>query len=276
MANSVRPRQDISSSARARGGIGRHAGFRFLCLRVCGFKSRRAHVSTRLSEDYPWPDPLHDGLIGHAGFAPDVPWSSRERTDGPRRVPVLAVGSNASAGVLADKLKDVIAGSPHLPVAVEVCEVVGLAVGHSAHVSVRGYVAASPFLPDGRGQGPPQPGPTPTYSVGWFTADQLMALDATEPTYDRIVLPDQVTVTARAGRIRLSEVMVYRSRHGVLGEEGRPLPLCSQEQVHQWLAERLPHLAGRSSTALYADPRARERVRVELVRQGLVVSSGFS
>ncbi len=31
------------------GGIGRHAGFRYLCLRTCGFKSRLSH-SPRLSQ----------------------------------------------------------------------------------------------------------------------------------------------------------------------------------------------------------------------------------
>ncbi len=233
-------------------------------------------MSTRLPQDYPWPVPLRDGLIGSGGLAPDVPWSSRTRPEGPRRTAVLAVGSNASTEVLADKLRKVIAEAPHLPVVVEVTAVAGLAVGHSAHVSARGFVAATPFLTAGESHDPVAPVPAPAYSVGWFTDDQLMALDATEPNYDRVMLPDQVTVTARGSDLRLSEVMVYRSVHGVLGEEGRPLPLRSQEQVHRWLAERLPHLFGRSSTATYADPRARERVRVEVIRRGLVVPSGLS
>lgn len=219
---------------------------------------------------------MSDGLLGSAGFVPDVPWSTRVSAGGPTRTAVLAVGSNAAVEVLTDKLRTVLLEAPHDPVAVEVCSVVGLAVGHSAHVSRGGFVAASPYLTDGDRPDPVGIGPATAFSVGWFTAGQLAALDATEPNYDRVMLPDQVSVTARGGDLRLSEVMVYRSVHGVLGERGRPLPLCSQEEVHRWLAERLPHLSGRSSTALYADPSARERVRVELVRRDLVVPSGLS
>jgi DMSO/TMAO reductase YedYZ molybdopterin-dependent catalytic subunit len=36
-------RCELEWSPRARGGIGRRARFRFWCLRVCGFESRRAH-----------------------------------------------------------------------------------------------------------------------------------------------------------------------------------------------------------------------------------------
>ena len=31
-------------STRGSGGIGRHAGFRFLCFRACGFKSHLPHT----------------------------------------------------------------------------------------------------------------------------------------------------------------------------------------------------------------------------------------
>src|SRR5690606_18743602 len=83
----------------ARGGTGRHAGFRFLCLTVCGFESRRAHVTAPDPRDYPWPEPAVAGVLGPDGAVRRVPYDA-----GAGRVPVLAVGSNASPVVLRRKL----------------------------------------------------------------------------------------------------------------------------------------------------------------------------
>ncbi len=219
---------------------------------------------------------MHDGLISRDGFTPDAPWSFRAAAGGQARTAVLAVGSNASPEVLAGKLLALLADPPDAEVAVEVCGVTGLAVGHSAHISQPGYVAATPYLTPHFTSEDPTCTPTTAYSLGWFTTEQLVALDATEPNYDRVTLPPTVCVTPRAGNVALPGVMVYRSRHGVLGEEGRPLAMRSQDQIHRWLAQRLPHLSGRSSTTLYADPQVRDEARVELIRRGLVVPSGLT
>ncbi|MGB3592590.1 MAG: hypothetical protein WA994_00305, partial [Ornithinimicrobium sp.] len=127
-------------------------------------------MATRSPQDYPWPAPLSDGLLSSAGFAPDVPWSTRVSAGDPSRTAVLAVGSNAAVEVLTDKLMTVLLQAPHDPVAVEVCTVVGVAVGHSAHVSRDGFVAASPYLTGGERPGSALTGPATAFSVGWFTA----------------------------------------------------------------------------------------------------------
>lgn len=80
--------------------------------------------------DYPY-DPIdRPGLLTADGF---VPGSAAAPGAGEA---LLAVGSNACAEVLAGLL-----GS--LPTAP--CTVAGLAVGHSAHVSRPGFLAAAPF-----------------------------------------------------------------------------------------------------------------------------------
>lgn len=232
-------------------------------------------MTTRSPQDYPWPVPLHDGLIGPNGFMADSPVSPGARETAQPRTPVLAVGSNASPEVLADKLATALADAPDEPVVVEICVAAGLAVGHSAHISRPGYVAATPFLMTPTGEHL-RPGHETAYSLGWFTDDQLAALDATEPNYDRVLLPPRVCAVARSSGATVNGVMVYRSRHGVLGDDGRALSLRPQDGIHRWLAQRLPHLAGRSDPSSYADPPARERVRVELIQRGLVVPSGLS
>ncbi len=233
-------------------------------------------MATRSPWDYPWLVPLHDGLIGPEGFAACLPWLARGRVVSQPRIPVLAIGSNASPEVLADKLAGVLAGAPDVPVVIEICVPSGLAVGHSAHISLPGYVAAAPFLVRSGGGDDASLAPQAAYSLGWFTGDQMAALDVTEPNYDRVALPPSIRVVSRSRNAWVSDVSVYRSRHGVLGDNGCAQPLQSQDDIHRWLALRLPHLVGQSDTLSYADPQARERVRVELIRHGLVVPSGLS
>ena len=181
------------------------------------------------------------------------------------RVAVVAVGSNASPTVLARKLGPVLARG--LPVAVGSVE--GLTVGHSAHVSARGYVAAAPVR--GGGAHP--------VTVGWFDPDQLAVLDATEPNYRRVTLPESMpcraSVEAAGEAAVVSGAQVYASVHGVVGERGAPLPLGDQATVLAWIARRLPGLGGRLTHRRLTEPALRERVRAGLLRAGLVVRPGL-
>lgn len=142
-----------------------------------------------------------------------------------RRTPVLALGSNGSLPTLRAKL--LAAGvSPIVPLFPAL--VTGMAPTHSAHVSLGGYVAATPIENrDGVARG----------VLAWFTRTQLAALDVSEPNY--------VRQSARAQRYPLSVLggpapvrfWVYRSIWGVLTHDGRPLRLRPQASLHRALED---------------------------------------
>ena len=126
------------------------------------------------------------------------------------RVPVLAVGSNACPGQLRHKMAEF---DIRAPLPMTRAKVTGIEVGVSAHVSLLGYVSASPFN---------APGNTRELFVTWLDTDQLAVIDASEgvsaPTgpYDRAWLPSpNVTVELESGE-RLPGVYAYVNRHGVL------------------------------------------------------------
>ncbi|MCK0111667.1 hypothetical protein MWU75_05900 [Ornithinimicrobium sp. F0845] len=201
---------------------------------------------------YPWSEPVRTGLLGDRGFDQGSPGD----LDG--RVPVVAVGSNASPVVLAGKLARLL--GPGLPVAA--AEVHGLAVGHSAHISARGYVAAAPVQGDG----------VRSLTVCWFDEAQLATLDATEPNYRRVQLPGSMPCLVAGAPLTGAEV--YESVHGVLGEDGTPLELLDQAGVLAWLTERLPALGGLDHDRL-VDEDLREQVRRALLEAELVLPSGL-
>lgn len=218
---------------------------------------------------YPWIEPVLTGVLGQtglregddeAGFTPDLSG----------RLPVVAVGSNAAPTVLRHKLGPLLATG--LPVAAAMVE--DLLVGHSAHVSARGYVAAAPA----RGTGA-QP-----VTLAWFDADQLAALDATEPNYRRVPLPQNMpcrTVSRNTSGARMVAssqtpvpgVHIYESVHGVLGQAGNPLSLRPQPEVLEWLATRLPAL-GHLTHERLQDEALREDVRLGVLEAGLVIGPG--
>jgi len=150
------------------------------------------------------------------------------------RTPVLALGSNGSATTLRAKLR-VADVSPVVPLFPAL--VTGLVLTHSAHVSLGGYVAATP-LEHRHGAA--------RCVMAWLTRAQLAALDASEPNY--------VRRSASIERYPLSVLdgptpprfWLYRSIWGVLTTNGRPLRLRPQAALHVALthdravAARLP------------------------------------
>ncbi len=130
-----------------------------------------------------------------------------------RRQPVVAVGSNASPAQLYAK-----AGGPAAPVVpLGWVTVAGLTVGHSAHVSVAGYV---PFAP---AAGPP--GRRGRFLAAWLDEAELDRLDVTEPNYRRSQLaPGSGPGPAWA---------LYRGRRGLLRVPGRA-PLGAGPQAAAW------------------------------------------
>lgn len=171
------------------------------------------------------------------------------------RVPVLAIGSNASPGQLRHKLlaAGVSACVPMIPV-----RATGLAVGVCPHISAPGYVGAAPYAAPGRISAP---------VLCWFDPGQLAAVDATEPNYRRVRLPGTgFPVTVPGGAV-LPETWLYVNRHGLLALDGRtPRPAGDQRALLRELlgaSRQLMALLGPGPDTWVARAGADPRVRAE-------------
>lgn len=204
---------------------------------------------------YPWAQDVASGVLVGGAFVREA--DPLRHVDHRVARAVVAVGSNASPAVLAAKLPRT-SRVPMLPATLH-----DVAVGHSAHVSLRGYIAAAPYH---------HPGARTPVVVSWLDPAALAALDATEPNYDRVPLD------ALGGMLDLpdgpgSAADIYRSVHGVVHLEAH-VPLGSQTD----LFTRLRALPGLETlltgpvedvcARLAADYAARERVRTALAEAG--------
>ena len=197
---------------------------------------------------------------------------------------MVAVGSNGVPGVVHAKLAAAgVAGDvPFVP-----CEVPGLGLAHSAHVSPGGYVPATAFA---------EPGSVLTLVVSWFTAEQLAALDATEPNYHRLPLSgplgaggpggpadpsDPADPGAPADADDLADAHVYVSRWGVLAPGGKPLAPTTQRDVHHVLAADaglralLPLADPEATVAVLRDRAVADRARTRFAALGWVARTGL-
>jgi hypothetical protein len=196
-------------------------------------------------------DQLGDALARHGA----VPLAGRTA--------VVAVGSNAAPGVLRRKFGATVV--PFLPMVVR-----GLGAGHSAHVSVPGFVAAAPFA---------APGLVIELVVSLFDEAQLAVLDATEPNYTRCV----VAASADGWDGLLS---AYDSHWGVIAEPGgAPVPLATQADLLARLRQRwepYPHVVGPTAepaavlAGWAASEKRRRRAREELAATGWARPSGLA
>lgn len=141
---------------------------------------------------------------------------------------VVAVGSNASPDVIrrkfakyADRLSLVVPfmrGTIH-----------GIDIGHSAHCSAGGYIAAAPFV---------DPSSTKDLWASWLDASQLEALDATEPNYVRVRVKRQDYPFDLENGETPEFYYIYESIHGLISEGGVTRPLLSQPEIFTWLRSR--------------------------------------
>lgn len=141
------------------------------------------------------------------------------------RTVVVATGSNAAPAVMHRKclLGRVSAVVPFLPATVE-----SVGIGHSAHVSTTGYVAAAPF---------PAPGITTRVTVSLLDVEQRACLDRTEPNYELQALDaDRFPLELASGE-RPAGFNVYESRWGVVAPSGVPLALRRQQDLFERLWE---------------------------------------
>ncbi len=156
------------------------------------------------------------------------------------RIPVLAVGSNAAPAQLRRKLAT--AGRP-IAVPVTAVRVRGMSVGVSAHVSKAGYMPATPI---------PDPSARSRLWVTWLASGELLAMDKTEPNYDRRHLPHTCSIALISGQA-LSGCWLYVSRHGFLteasGQPRKPRKLTDQAGLIAGLLADVPVLAELAGTS---------------------------
>jgi hypothetical protein len=182
------------------------------------------------------------------------------------RVPVLAVGSNASISQMQHKFAT--AGiSSVMPLTW--AQVTGVRVGVAAMISRWGYVPAAPVF---------EPGVTSRLALNWLDPEQLAALDETELGYDRrlVVDGDGMRVELESGE-RLAGCGIFVPRRGVLADpEGKPMDLPrEQRELIDTLLSRaggpLRRLAGDADAFVTA---ATDRQRRAELTEALLASEG--
>jgi hypothetical protein len=143
------------------------------------------------------------------------------------RVLAVSIGSNASPAVLRRKFAQyrhpvsrilpLIRGRLH-----------NIGVGHSAHVSRAGYIAAAPYF---------RMGECTMVWVSWLDGSQLTALDETEPNYRRIQLDGDACPLVMDNGERPDTFSLFTSRWGVLADgNGGKLPFVDQPALFRFLA----------------------------------------
>ncbi|WEO99017.1 hypothetical protein A6P39_036035 [Streptomyces sp. FXJ1.172] len=175
---------------------------------------------------YPGAWPAESGLLHGDRMLP------LERLVYDDRTPVLAVGSNACPGQLRYKMAESGIGSP-LPMVRS--RVSGLDVGVSAHVSLMGYVSASPVK---------SPGASRELFLLWLDRRQLAVVDASEGVplpggnFRRAWLPAPDVRVELPDGSRLTGAYAYVNRHGVL-HDGAGAPRRHPADQHTLLTELL-------------------------------------
>jgi hypothetical protein len=183
---------------------------------------------------YPWSPPDASGVMYGDDFLP-LQLSARldqalvEAHVAPLafRSLVVSIGSNSSPDILRSKFaKYKQPVSRILPLVRGRLHNIG--VGHSAHVSKAGYIAAAPYS---------RMGERTTVWVAWLDERQLMALDQTEPNYQRIELNGEDCPLVLDNGERPESFSLFASNWGVLTDgQGGKLPLMEQPALFQVLA----------------------------------------
>jgi hypothetical protein len=164
-------------------------------------------------EQYPWRPIEGSGVLADRRFLHttevDKVLDTLDATPIADRHLVLAVGSNASPDVMHRKMSR---AGIETPLAMTITRHAGVAVGHSAHVSLPGYIAAAPYRCARC---------VHSFVTLHLDDDQIAALDATEPNYSRV---------------EHDGVWLYASNWQVLAIQGIPVTLRPQANLHSTLS----------------------------------------
>jgi hypothetical protein len=190
------------------------------------------------------------------------------------RYPVVAVGSNASAGQLAHKFREAWESTV---IPITSAYITGLGVGYSAHVNRAGYMPFTPCRtqPNGR-----------HLAILWLDSDQLSRMNETEPNYHPATLADDQFGAVLDSREPLSSFVIYRSRWGVFRDDVNrsPIAAASQESAFrtlatlEWFSRLVPEAADgprEAISALVADEGRRDAVRQLLADHGHAAPDGL-
>ncbi|HEX6781065.1 MAG TPA: hypothetical protein VF125_03440 [Solirubrobacterales bacterium] len=179
--------------------------------------SDEAGAISRRALEYPYatPDRSYLFLDGEARELPAAGPGLAGRT------PLLSYGANAAPAALARKL----ASLPGQGLPVLRAELEGFDVVYSAHVSPYGAVPATLME---------SPGTTAPVFVLHPTPEQQALLTATEPNYDLVEVPLCLGMGDRRATRR---VQAYRSKHGALELNGRPVALAAVRSRGRTLPE---------------------------------------
>lgn len=185
------------------------------------------------------------------------------------RALVVGVGANAAPPLVLRKLR---AAGTGTVVPFVTCTVTGIAVTHSAHVSAGGYMALTPA---------DRPGRQVPLVAAFLDAEQLSALDATEPNYQRLLVDGARYRVRLDGGGRPAAYHLYRSRHGVLRLDGELLPPMRQRDLHDRLfhdaelAALVPGATPEERVTALRTPAVQERLRVLFRVRGWASESGL-
>jgi hypothetical protein len=213
--------------------------------------------------DYPGTAPPSSGLLRDGRYYPP------EALDG--RQLVVAVGSNASPAVMHRKFARQ-GASTTIPFVTGT--VTGLAIGHSAHVSRHGYIAAAPIL---------DPSTRTAVVASLLDAEQLECLDRTEPNYDRRLVDERTCRLVLDGNESPPSFLIYASKWGVLASGGIPFALMSQQDLYAVLRRACPPydalLAGldfqHAMRRFATDQNLRNQTRAAFEQSHCITPSGF-
>lgn len=144
-----------------------------------------------------------------------------------KRVPVVAIGSNASPLVTKSKFsrygsKGINQTTPMLPATMK-----NIGVGYSGHFVGGGYIPAAPFH---------ELGAETKVVVAYLSREQLRAIDNTEPTYKRIsVTKENYPVTLENGEV-LETAYIYASYFGIIHDRyDQPIEMTTQSNLFRIL-----------------------------------------
>lgn len=215
---------------------------------------------------------LVEGFGGDRGSCLNEALLRANATPVDKRHVVVAVGSNASLAVMRRKFHN---GRVSTVVPFVSARVQGLGIGHSAHVSPAGYIAAAPYR---------DPGADSEVYVLFLSGRQLACLDESEPNYVRCRVDSAECQLTLEGGERPDAFLVYVSKWGILTrEDGTMFPVLDQSALFEELrASCAPftELVGGGGpeavmTRLADDGELRDRATAAFEHAGRATPAGF-
>ncbi len=226
-----------------------------------------------------WPVTVDGGPLAAGGAGSLVPLDDALDLVGAAplgsRFPVVSFGSNSAPAQLRDKFAALDPASRAIPVTRG--SVIGMALSHSPHVSISGYL---PYVLVDNGFSS-----VLAVFVLWLDAVQLAVLNVTEPNYRLVSVPaGRYPLMLPTGR-RVPVYAAYKGNWGALrlpGDTG-PAAAGSQQDIFARLNEAswFRRLAGPGEVRdqlwrFRGDAGPRDKVRTELAARGWVTADRWS